>query len=231
MISSLGTVVFARTPQNVGKSRLAKTWNRAATDTFYLHCLDCAAQWLQEATNHSAGYWALTGEGSRQDIFWKSGNILEQGAGGLGERMASVSAQLLRRHDFWCLVGSDIPQMPALTELALCERLQHSTFVFGPSLDGGFWLVAGRRALPLDIWTTVPYSCSNTLEKMISALITRNTKWQIDTSLPLLNDIDHYADLLYLFKTLQEMRPSLSRPQSRLLEWLGNQHIFTGEEK
>ncbi len=220
MQPSLGTAVFARTPENCGKSRLAKTWNRPATDIFYHHCLHCAGQWLQAARKLSAGYWALTGKGSRQDRLWQDAEILEQGEGDLGERMAEVAEQLLERHDCWCLAGSDIPQMPPFAELALLERLQQYSFVFGPSLDGGFWLVAGRCPLPRDIWTVVPYSRPDTLEQMMTALVSWDWRLQIDTSLPLLNDVDEYADLVQLRRTLESRNPGLTSAQADLLEWL-----------
>ncbi len=220
MSPSLGVAVFARTPGSGGKSRLANSWNRTATDIFYQHCLNCADQWLQAAYPMATTYWALTGTGSRDHTLWRNSRVLEQVHGGLGERMVDVVDQLLKRHDYWCLVGSDIPQMVPLTELALFERLHKRDVVFGPSVDGGFWLVAGRRQLPISVWTTVPYSRPDTLKKMINQLHKTAGKWLVDTKLPPLIDIDQYDDLHPLVQELEKKKTILTTAQLHLLDWL-----------
>lgn len=220
MVFNLGVAVFARTPGSGGKSRLAETWGRARTDAFYEHCLNCAEEWLEGGGNLAKGYWALTGTGRRDEMFWQNRRILEQGPGGLGERMAHVADLLRERHGCWCLVGTDIPQMSTLAELDLPGRLEQSDFVFGPAVDGGFWLAAGRRPLPRRVWTEVVYSHPSTLARLLENIHEQLASPRIDVTLPLMNDIDRQDDLASLLRNLEKRRAGLTPAQVRLLHWL-----------
>lgn len=80
-------------------------------------------------------------------------HVHPQATGDLGARMADAMGRtLLAGHDAVVLVGSDLPALPlsALTAAvaALSEPEGERRLVFGPSGDGGFYLVAGRRAWP-----------------------------------------------------------------------------------
>ncbi len=73
--------------------------------------------------------------------------------GDLGVRMADAMARtLLAGHDAVVLVGSDLPALPASVLTAAVTALAteggERRLVFGPASDGGFYLVAGRRAWP-----------------------------------------------------------------------------------
>jgi glycosyltransferase A (GT-A) superfamily protein (DUF2064 family) len=216
----MGVAVFACIPEAKGKTRLATSWNRKAADQFYLHCLNCACQWLENSEKTASVYWALTGKGPRNQGYWQNNIILEQPDGGLGERMAHISNLLVQQHDYWCLVGTDIPHMPSLQSLSLINRLDKADFVFGPALDGGFWLVAGREMLPESIWTSTAYSRSDTLQQMISLLKEYDARFKIDQSLPLLRDIDTFDDLRPLLQSLTAHHSSLSHAQRNLKQWL-----------
>lgn len=218
----LGIAMFARTPGSGGKSRLASTWGRERTDTFYAHCLRCGAEWLQAAPEAAKPYWAITGASQDSSTPWGSIKTIEQCSGSLGVRMAEISTQLMQNHFGWCLVGTDIPQMPPLTSLQLSARLQNSDVVFGPGADGGFWLIAGRCLIPVEIWTKVGYSQKDTMEQFISILRKEVVDVRIDTSLPLHHDVDLEEDLLPLQRELEANLHSCSPAQQQLLQWLEN---------
>jgi glycosyltransferase A (GT-A) superfamily protein (DUF2064 family) len=215
-----GVAVFARVPGSGGKSRLAATWGRDRTDTFYAHCLHCAAAWLQAGSVYATPYWALTGAGSRDVHFGKDIRILEQIDSGLGERMADISFQLMEHHPFWCLVGTDIPHMPPLSTLQLGNRLERSDFVFGPSCDGGFWLIASRKTLSPEVFSQVGYSLPDTLEQLIKCICREIPDCSIDTGLPILTDIDTEDDLLALKGGLDAGDFTLNPAQQELQQWL-----------
>lgn len=216
----LGIAVFARTPGSGGKSRLARTWGRNRTDCFYEHCLRCAAAWLEQHQAPATGYWALTGPGARDATCWQDIPFLEQGSGTLGERMAHIAGLLHARHGSWCLVGTDIPQMPLPTELQLPERLAGSDFLFAPAADGGFWLAAGRKLLPNWVWTSPPYSQPDTLQRLLAELERHLPEATIDVGLPTLRDIDQHADLAPLKRELKKKGAALTPAQRELLHWL-----------
>jgi len=220
MIPDLGIAVFARTPGSGGKTRLAASWGRARTDLFYDHCLRCAADWLKRSPEAATGYWALTGPGPRDAACWQGLPILEQGDGGLGERMARVARLLHARHGFWCLVGTDIPQMSPPNDLRLGRRLAESELLFGPAADGGFWLVGGRRLPPRRLWSDIPYSRPDTLSLLLAALRQAMPGAAIDTGLPILHDIDRQADLARLLPELEQHGDALTPAQQDLLHWL-----------
>lgn len=216
----LGIAMFARTPGSGGKSRLASTWGRERTDIFYEHCLRCGTEWLQADQEAAKPYWAVTGATPEIQNPWGSIKTIEQCAGSLGARMAQISSELMQNHQYWCLVGTDIPQMPPLTTLQISARLQNADIVFGPSADGGFWLIAGSCLIPEEVWTKVRYSQADTMDQFISILSKEVVGVTIDTSLQLQYDVDLEKDLLPLRRELKANRHCCSPAQQQLLQWL-----------
>jgi rSAM/selenodomain-associated transferase 1 len=73
---------------------------------------------------------------------------LAQGSGDLGARMKRVAGRLLKRYPKVVIIGTDSPTMPvAFIEQAL-RKLDRADLVFGPSEDGGYYLVGQRRLYP-----------------------------------------------------------------------------------
>ena len=68
---------------------------------------------------------------------------IAQGAGDLGARMGRVLRELPRGPAV--IVGSDIPEIDAPAIHAAFRALRSHDVVFGPSQDGGYWLVGLRR--------------------------------------------------------------------------------------
>ncbi|WP_165869139.1 TIGR04282 family arsenosugar biosynthesis glycosyltransferase [Thiogranum longum] len=74
-------------------------------------------------------------------------NLVAQQGGDLGERMYLALRQVLDHHNSALIIGSDCPAMgTAYLENAL-QRLANGTeVVIGPSEDGGYVLIGGKRA-------------------------------------------------------------------------------------
>ena len=68
---------------------------------------------------------------------------MPQGGGDLGRRMRRVIAAAPPGPVV--LVGSDIPALEARHVAAAFRLLGACDLVFGPAMDGGFWLVGARR--------------------------------------------------------------------------------------
>jgi rSAM/selenodomain-associated transferase 1 len=73
---------------------------------------------------------------------------IAQGSGDLGARMQRVAGRLLERYPKVVIIGTDSPTMPiAFIENAL-RKLDLADIVFGPSEDGGYYLLGQRRLYP-----------------------------------------------------------------------------------
>ncbi|MCC6544644.1 MAG: DUF2064 domain-containing protein, partial [Nitrospirae bacterium] len=136
--------------------------------------------------------------------------------GGLGERLSNVYSELLHKHDFVLLIGSDCPQMPwqYLIDAALFLSDGRSRFVIGPAKDGGFYLFGGNVPLSEELWTGVKYSQSNTAVELIREI---ETLGYISKLHPLA-DIDTINDLRSLASEDWHYT-ALLPAQRRVIDW------------
>ena len=134
--------VFAK-PARRGraKTRLARGIGEAAALAFQRACL---AETLRKLAR---GPWRLVccvtpDASARARRLWPTrATLLPQGRGDLGARMARA---LARRRGPAAIVGSDIPDLAPAHVREAFARLGGADFVFGPSRDGGYWLVGAR---------------------------------------------------------------------------------------
>jgi rSAM/selenodomain-associated transferase 1 len=68
-----------------------------------------------------------------------------QGRGDLGERMARMLG-LCRDRECVAIIGVDCPGITRARIASAFRALKRRRFAIGPSPDGGFWLIATRRA-------------------------------------------------------------------------------------
>ena len=109
-------------------------------------------------------------EGLKSRVWPSSLPRIGQGRGGLGDRMARVMRSLPLGPAI--IIGSDIPgASPALVERAFRQLGRHQA-VFGPSPDGGYWLVGLKRtrAVPPALFRSVRWSTEHTLKDSIASL-------------------------------------------------------------
>lgn len=113
---------------------------------------------------------------------------IPQGRGDLGQRMARVFEALPPGPAV--IVGSDIPDLDAHHVAAAFQKLGRVDAVFGPSEDGGYWLVGLNRlrAAP-DLFHGVRWSSGSELSDTIANLAGRSY-----ALLETLNDIDTIDD-------------------------------------
>ena len=109
--------------------------------------------------------------------------IRQQPAGDLGERMAAAFADGVA-----VLVGSDIPPLGAHHVEAALARLAESEVVLGPTVDGGYCLIALRAPYPL-LFADIPWGTDQVLAATKAAAGERKL-----ALLPPLWDVDNAAD-------------------------------------
>jgi rSAM/selenodomain-associated transferase 1 len=90
------------------------------------------------------------------------------------------------------LIGSDLPDINEQHIKNGLKCLKESDVVFGPALDGGYYLI-GLTKMHDFIFENKPWSQYNLLEKTINELTEKNIKF---STLETLNDIDTFEDLI-----------------------------------
>lgn len=208
--------VMVKTPGlSAVKTRLEAKLDKEIAVEFHLSSARSVAAVVQQYAKQEAGmqaYFAVAEEAALNHYYWQGLPCVWQGEGGLGERMAQVYQTLLDKHDFVILVGADIPQMtPAeFADATSWLSSQYARFAFGPSVDGGFWLLGGNCSIPAAIWTDVTYSVDDTGEQFFNRI---EELGEIKT-LSCLRDVDEVEDFQPLRQTLLELPSPLPEQHS-----------------
>ena len=162
-------VVFLRVPR-LGrvKSRLAAGIGPLAALAFYR---ETSLRLLRLLTRDRRWrcHIAVTPDHARDRSWPGAAYRRGQGGGDLGRRMARAFAGLPPGPAL--LVGSDIPAVTARHIWAGFRALGRSDAVFGPALDGGYWLVGfRRRPLPRGSFAGVRWSSRHALADTLASL-------------------------------------------------------------
>lgn len=199
------------------KTRLAAKIGAPDAERFHLlaaAAAGAAARAAAEIDPTLTPYWAVAEHASDS---WVGLASVWQGDGGLGQRLSRVYDELLARHRFVIFLGADSPQINPALIVDAAQEAKRGSFVLGPAEDGGFYLFAGSRPLPAEVWTAVPYSESNTLRSLEAGLTAHGTIRRGAT----LFDVDEPDDLNRLGQALQ-MITSLLPEQETLRLWLAS---------
>ncbi|KAK9909402.1 hypothetical protein WJX75_001737 [Coccomyxa subellipsoidea] len=92
------------------------------------------------------------------------------------------------------LIGSDIPDICESVLEAAFAALEEHQVVFGPSIDGGYYLVGASR-LPPDMFEGISWSTSSVLSESMSQAASIGLNVAPRSTLPVLRDIDTIEDL------------------------------------
>lgn len=94
---------------------------------------------------------------------------INQGSGLLGQRMSRCMRRLARPRAI--LIGSDTPGITPGHIAQAFHRLKSLHFVFGPSEDGGYWLIGWRRSKwPASALRSVRWSSAYALQDSVVSL-------------------------------------------------------------
>jgi uncharacterized protein len=144
--------------------------------------------------------------------------LIDQGDGTLGVRMRRTLAPFCSSGAV--LIGTDIPSLPATRLGQSFALLRQSPVILGPSVDGGYYLLGVRGALP-DIFRGLRWGNSGVLAQTISRLRGTGTDYALIDGW---YDVDRWSDLLVLAAELHLMPRARTHPcpaTAQTLERLG----------
>ncbi|WP_428486464.1 TIGR04282 family arsenosugar biosynthesis glycosyltransferase [Rhodopila sp.] len=151
-------VVFARAPRlGMVKRRLAKDIGARAALRFHVATLTALLRDLLACRRFDV-VLAVTPDHARFRLPVRVRRI-DQGHGDLGCRMSRA----LRRYRRVALMGCDIPDAGAADVRAAFRRLGSADAVFGPAVDGGYWLIALGPRRPADLFGASRWSTEHAL--------------------------------------------------------------------
>lgn len=114
-----------------------------------------------------------TPEGKEQQlypIFGKEAVYFPQKGEGLGERMCGAFALVLDKgYEACILLGTDVPEIRAAYLKRAFEALRETDVVFGPSADGGYYLV-GMKQLHKEAFACPSYGHGKVLKNTVRQL-------------------------------------------------------------
>jgi rSAM/selenodomain-associated transferase 1 len=148
-------VVFARAPRlGTVKRRLARDIGDRAALRFHTAVLTALLRDLMSCP-HFDVVLAITPDRAPVRGF----RTIPQGRGDLGIRMSRALARFRRV----VLLGCDIPAVSAADVRHAFRALGTVDAVFGPAVDGGFWLIALGPRRPSDLFGRARWSTENAL--------------------------------------------------------------------
>lgn len=183
-------IVFAKNPKKgFVKTRLAKAIGDDAAFNVYLKLLDITeSESLKVANCDIHVYFTSHLDDSR----WKGKQQYIQSGNDLGERMEAAFQEAFNQgYKNVIGIGTDLPDLNAELMSDGLNSLKESDTVFGPSLDGGYYLL-GMNQMINQIFDNKPWSTESLLNETKSEL--EKLDYSIVT-LPTLNDIDTIDDL------------------------------------
>mgnify|MGYP001060630795 CR=1 FL=1 len=127
------------------------------------------------------------------DDTWHGFDKFVQKGEDLGVRMKNAFAKGFDDgYERIVLIGSDLPDITAAHISDGLKALEKSNTVFGPAVDGGYYLI-GLSKLYHCVFENKPWSSANLFEETVQEL---NKKAISFSTLDTLNDIDTYEDLM-----------------------------------
>jgi len=109
----------------------------------------------------------------------------------LGERMFNAMSEACNQYNKICLIGSDNMEITSDIVLEAFDKLEKYDVVFGPSKDGGYYLVAMRRPL-VDLFKDINWSTPSVLKVSLEKAVKNGLSYFL---LQELNDIDELDDI------------------------------------
>jgi uncharacterized protein len=193
--------IFVKTPElSPVKTRLAKDIGKESAIRLYESFIDIIEKKIKYLTKdkaHIIPYFAIAEKEGLSNHRWQAFDKIHTGNGDLGERLHNVYSSLLKRHDEVVIIGSDSPQISSkIITKAVISIKKNNNFVIGPAKDGGFYLFAGNKEIPKELWMDVVYSKDTTMTDLVEKLEPISKIEFLET----LVDIDQLDDLIFLLK-------------------------------
>jgi uncharacterized protein len=135
-------------------------------------------------------------------------DLLDQGNGSLGHRMARALEPFSSSGAL--LIGTDTPSLPSALIATSLGALHHNRIVIAPSLDGGYYAVGVRGAMP-PIFTGIRWGSHCVFDSSIKRLERAGLAYTLG---PAWYDVDRWADVMLLAAHLQMRARSRRRADS-----------------
>ncbi len=146
-------------------------------------------------------------QGELQKIFGGEVFYEKQQGSDLGEKMENaLEAVLEKGYESCVLIGTDVPEISNGELVAAFTKLNNADVVFGPTLDGGYYLV-GMKSLQKSVFHNQSYGHNSVLENTLAAL--EEDKLKVDF-VKELSDIDTKEDI-YIFRNRITMSKALQK--------------------
>lgn len=213
----IGIGIFAKT---IGlsrvKTRLAEGMGQKLAEEFYILSVkaveEVVTNYSKTSNDEIVIYWARPS--GKYDISTRGL--------GLGTAMYKVANHILKECDAYIIIGTDTPQISEKTFYTAINSIidNHEIIVFGPSLDGGFYLMASTKVPSKLILDSVSYSQGDTLEQLLELLKAEGNEFAFIKEL---SDVDIVEDLKHLRKYLEDRKGNndiLLESQESILDWL-----------
>jgi rSAM/selenodomain-associated transferase 2/rSAM/selenodomain-associated transferase 1 len=190
-------IVFAKAPRpGQVKTRLAATLGHEEAARLYRRMGRRIVNGLRSGPFRTVVHFApAAAEAELKGWLGEEGlEFRPQVAGDLGTRMAAAFDEAFRRSERVCIVGTDAPGLNRTrvnTALSLLDDPPGADAVFGPALDGGYYLLALRRPAP-ELFRNIPWSTSSVLELSLARAAESDLRVRM---LDVLNDVDHPEDI------------------------------------
>jgi rSAM/selenodomain-associated transferase 1 len=115
-----------------------------------------------------------------------------QGDGDLGQRMErAVHEVFTKGASSVVVIGADCPGLTADHLETAFRALESNDAVFGPAVDGGYYLIGLRRFLP-ELFRNISWSTESVLDETMTAANGAGVEWEL---LQTLHDLDRPDDL------------------------------------
>lgn len=193
--------LFAKAPINGQvKTRLISTLGEAAATTLYEKLLQRTIQ-IAEQVTLDARILSVAEEpdlGYFQNLpAWQ---LSSQQGNTIGQRMAGAFRSWASKDSSLVLIGADVADVEP-DDIAQAYRMLDSGFdvVLGPSDDGGYWLIASRRA-ELPVFSGICWSSGRVFSQTRLKLRRHGLSY---FCLPIRHDIDEPKDLRHAANLLQ----------------------------
>ncbi|NNK28325.1 MAG: glycosyltransferase [Flavobacteriaceae bacterium] len=171
------------------KTRLAETIGDRAAIEVYSKLVDVTRKAIENVNADIRIYFSESLENGDWQEYYKA---VQKGED-LGERMRNAFEEGLNDgYESIVLIGSDLPEIDQEHITSGLNALNNKEIVFGPALDGGYYLV-GLSTLHDELFENKPWSQSSLLEVTLKELDEKKISYEL---LKPLNDIDTFEDLV-----------------------------------
>ena len=184
-------VITAKSPElGKSKTRLAETIGLEKALTAYLKMLDKTFDLAAELAIDTRVYFSEKNDYT--DAFERFPYFF-QSSGSIGDRMRNALKESFDvGYDELILIGSDCPDNYVINLRTAIDKLNEHDVVFGPSEDGGYYLIA-MKVLHDTLFEGITWSTDKVLKQSLEKANASSLSVGFCETL---NDIDYYSDYM-----------------------------------